>query len=69
MEFVQDEAPLDGEEDLLNLLNTDSELELDAGGNDKNHQIVEVAATDPRIFDSIMDDWNQKWNNAQKPMT
>lgn len=66
VEFVQDEAPLDGEEDLLNLLNTDSELELDAGGNDKNQQIVEAAATGSQDFDSIMDDWNQKWNNAQK---
>lgn len=66
VEFVEDDAAVSGEEDLMNRLNQDSELNINNGGNDKVAAIVEHAANKDEDFDSIMKEWNQKWSDAQK---
>lgn len=64
--FVEDDAAVSGEEDLLNRLNQDSELNINNGGNDKVAAIVKHAANKDEDFDAIMKEWNQKWTDAQK---
>lgn len=64
VEFVYDEPSLEGEEDLLNTLNADSELMVNAGGNTKIQSIVEHAANKDMSFDDIMAEWNEKWKSA-----
>lgn len=64
--FMFDELAVDGEEDLLNMLNEDSELAINNGGNDKIAAIVEAASNGTESFDDIMNEWNQKWTDAQE---
>ena len=64
VEFVVDEPSVEGEEDLFNDLNSDSELAINAGGDSRVQAIVEHAANKDMTFDEIMDEWNQKWNDA-----
>ena len=60
------EHAVEGEEDLLNALNADSELNVNNGGNDKLQAIIEHAANGDESFDDIMNEWNQKWTDAQE---
>lgn len=64
--FLEDEPVVEGEEDLLNALNADSELNINNGGNDKIQAIIEHAANGDESFDDIMNEWNQKWTDAQE---
>ena len=64
--FLEDEPAVEGEEDLLNALNADSELNVNNGGNDKLQAIIEHAANGDESFDDIMNEWNQKWTDAQE---
>lgn len=64
--FLEDEPAVQGEEDVLNLLNADSELNFNNGGNDKIQAIIEHAANGDESFDDIMNEWNQKWSDAQE---
>ena len=64
--FVADDPAKSGEEDILNELNSDSELMVNAGGNDKIMKIVEHAANGDESFDDIMQEWNDAWSGAQK---
>ncbi|MGN0142778.1 MAG: ABC transporter substrate-binding protein [Roseburia sp.] len=64
--FVTDESALAGEEDLLNTLNADSDLMINAGGKVKVQQLVEHAANGDMSFDEIMDQWNAAWSEAQE---
>ena len=64
--ILSDEPAVAGEEDLLNELNSDSELSFNAGGDAKVQAIVEAAATGSESFDDIMKDWTKKWNKAQE---
>lgn len=66
IEYVSDEAPVEGEEDLLNALNADSELSINASGDSKFQELIEHAASKDKTFDEIMDDWNQAWSDAQE---
>lgn len=66
IELVSDEPAVTGEEDFLNLLNTDSDLMVSAGGNTKVQQIIEHAANKDMTFDEIMAEWNEKWTSAQE---
>ena len=66
MTFLEDEPAVEGEEDLLNALNADSELNINNGGNDKIQAIIEHAANGDESFDDIMKEWNQKWTDAQE---
>ena len=64
--FVTDEAAAAGEEDLLNTLNSDSGLMINAGGKEKVQKIIEHAAMGDMTFDEIMADWNADWSDAQE---
>ena len=64
--FLEDEPAVEGEEDLLTALNADSELNINNGGNDKIQAIIEHAANGDESFDDIMNEWNQKWTDAQE---
>ncbi|MEE3420890.1 MAG: ABC transporter substrate-binding protein [Lachnospiraceae bacterium] len=64
VEYVTDEPALEGEEDLVNNLNSTSELAINAGGDAKVQAIVEAASTGSETFDDIMNEWNQKWDDA-----
>lgn len=66
VEFVVDEAAVAGEEDLLNALNSDSGLMIDAGGKDKVQQLIEAAATGSMTYDEVMAEWNEKWTSVQE---
>ena len=63
--ILQDESALPGEEDFLNNMNSESELSFNAGGDAKIQEIVEAAATGSKDYDTIMEEWTEKWNNAQ----
>lgn len=63
--FVADAPSAAGEADLLNTLNSESELNINAGGNLKVQQIIEHGANGTKSFDDIMDEWNKAWSNAQ----
>lgn len=60
-------APAD-EADLPSEMNSESELAINNGGNEKVQSIVEHAFNGDEDFDSIMDDWNQKWSDAQESL-
>lgn len=64
--FVSDEAAVEGEEDLLNALNADSGLMIDAGGKEKVQQLIEHAANGDMTYDEIMAEWNADWTAAQE---
>jgi hypothetical protein len=63
--FVSDNPAAVGEADLFNALNSESELNINAGGNLKVQQIIEHAANGTKTFDAIMDEWNKAWSDAQ----
>ena len=67
-EVLSDQPALSGEETFLNDMNSESELSINAGGNDKVQRIVEAGATGSESFDDIMADWNQKWQDAQEEL-
>ena len=64
--LLSDLPALEGEETLLNDINAESELAVNAGGNAKVQRIVEAAATGSESFDDIMADWTAAWNDAQE---
>jgi len=66
VEFLQDEPSVEGEEDLLNELNSESELNINNGGDSKLQAIVEHAANGTKSFDDIMAEWNEAWTSAQE---
>ena len=51
---------------LLNTLNADSDLMINAGGKDKVQKIIEHAANGDETFDDIMAEWNAAWTQAQE---
>jgi ABC-type glycerol-3-phosphate transport system substrate-binding protein len=66
IDMLSDDPALPGEENLLNELNSESELNINAGGNTKVQQIVEHAFNGTKTFDEIMADWNEAWTEAQE---
>lgn len=66
VELVYNDPALEGEEDYLNMINADSELMVNAGGNTKVQAIVEHAANKDMSFDDIMADWNQSWKDGME---
>ena len=65
VEFVSDNPAAAGESDLFNELNSESELNINAGGNLEVQQIIEHAVNKTKSFDAIMDEWNKAWSDAQ----
>lgn len=63
---VNNVTSLPGEEDIMNELNSESELSFNQGGDAKVQRIVEAAATGVETYDDIMADWTQAWNMAQE---
>ena len=51
---------------LLNTLNADSDLMINAGGKDKVQKIIEHAANGDESYDDIMAEWNAAWTQAQE---
>jgi len=66
VEFLEDQPAKEGEEDYMNTLNSDSELNINNGGNTKIQQIIEHAANKDKDFDAIMQEWNEAWADAQE---
>ena len=64
VELIADEPAKSGEEDLFNDLNSDSELNLKNGGDARAQGIVEHAANKDQTYDELVQEWNQKWNDA-----
>ena len=64
--IVENDSALEGEEDIMNALNAESELSFNAGGDAKVQRIVEAAATGSKSFDDIMAEWTEAWNAAQE---
>lgn len=63
---IMEDAPgIPGEELLFSQLNTESGLLFNANGNAKVQSIVEHAFNSDKTFDSIMEEWNKAWSNAQ----
>ena len=65
IEMISDAPALAGEETLLNDLNAESELAINAGGNTKIQEIIEHAFNGDKEFDDIMNEWNEAWTAAQ----
>ena len=68
IDMVADAPALAGEETLMNELNSESELALNAGGNTKVQAIVEHAFNGDESFDDIMNEWNEAWSEAQESL-
>ena len=66
VDLLEDQPSLDGEDDYLNDMNSESELNINAGGDKRIQAIVEHAANGDESFDDIMNEWNEAWTNAQK---
>ena len=67
-EVLSDDPAISGEETYLNDMNSESELSINSGGNDKVQRIVEAGVTGAESFDDIMEDWNEKWQDAQEEL-
>lgn len=65
---LAEQPALEGEENYLNDMNSESELSFNAGGNAKVQRIVEAAATGSETYDDIMADWTAAWNAAQEEL-
>ena len=64
--IIMEDAPsIPREELLFNQLNAESGLLFNANGNAKVQSIVEHAFNNDKSFDSIMEEWNKAWNDAQ----
>ena len=63
-----DADALPGEETLLGELNSESELNINNGGNTKVQEIIEHGFNQDKDFDDIMADWNEAWSDAQKAL-
>ena len=68
IDMLSDDPALPGEETLMNDLNSESELALNAGGNTKVQAIVEHAFNGDESFDDIMAEWNEAWSDAQESL-
>lgn len=68
IDMLSDDPALEGEETLMNDLNSESELALNAGGNTKVQAIVEHAFNGDESFDDIMAEWNAAWTEAQESL-
>ncbi|MCR4694665.1 MAG: extracellular solute-binding protein [Pseudobutyrivibrio sp.] len=66
VELMEESPALMGEEDLLNLLNAESELNVRSGGDRKIQELIEHAAIGDMTFDEVMQEWNDKWTAAQE---
>ncbi|MDD6292204.1 MAG: ABC transporter substrate-binding protein [Lachnospiraceae bacterium] len=67
VELLQDEPAVEGEEDLLNNLNSTSEVNINQDGDGVRLQaVIEAAANGSESYDDIVAGWNQAWSDAQE---
>ena len=67
--LLQDDPALDGEEDLLNELNSESEVNINQDSDGVRLQkVVECAADGSESYDDIVAEWNQAWDAAQESL-
>lgn len=67
VELLQDEPAVEGEEDLLNNLNSTSEVNINQDGDGVRLQaVIEAAATGTKSYDDIVAEWNEAWTSAQE---
>lgn len=67
VELLQDEPAVEGEEDLLNELNSDSEVNINQDGDGVRLQaVIENAASGDKSYDDIVAEWNKAWSDAQE---
>ena len=67
VELLQDEPALDGEEDLLNTLNSTSEVNINQDGDGVRLQaVIEAAKSGSESYDDIVAGWNEAWDSAQE---
>ena len=67
--LLQDDPALDGEEDLLNELNSESEVNINQDSDGARLQkVVECAADGSESYDDIVAEWNQAWDAAQESL-
>lgn len=66
IEFVPDTAAAD--QQLVDDLNSDSNLLINRAGDAKIQKIIEHAFNGTKDFDSIMADWNEAWTTAQEDL-
>lgn len=64
-ELIIDNPAPEGEEDLFDTINLESEVGLNVD-NIPDCEILEHALTGDMTLDEIMDEWNQKWSQAQE---
>lgn len=67
MELLSDNPPAEGEEDLFNDVNNESEV----GINNNDYpdcEILEAALYGTRTLDEVMAEWNEKWSAAQESL-
>ena len=67
VELLSDNPPLEGEEDLFNEVNNESEV----GINNNDYpdcEILEAALYGERTLDDVMAEWNEKWSAAQESL-
>jgi ABC-type glycerol-3-phosphate transport system substrate-binding protein len=68
VEIVTNDPALEGEEDFLNEMNSESELNFNAGGDSRVQDIVVQAFNGTKTYDEIMQEWTEKWNDAQEEL-
>lgn len=68
IDLIADLDAVAGEETLLSELNSESELNLNNGGNEKVQKIIEHAFNGDKEFDDIMAEWNEAWTAAQETL-
>ena len=67
--LLHDDPALDGEEDLLNELNSESEVNINQDSDGVRLQkVVECAADGSESYDDIVAEWNQAWDAAQESL-
>ena len=66
--MVADADALPGEATLLSELNSESELNINNGGNTKVQSLVEHGFNGTKEFDDIMAEWNEAWSAAQETL-
>lgn len=64
-ELMSENAAPEGEENLFNDINSDSELGLNSSP-DTSSSVVEAATIGSPTFDELVDDWNARWTAAQE---
>jgi len=65
VELVVNNPAPEGEENLWNDINNDSELGINVSGAVPT-EVVESAVTGDKTMDDLVQEWNEKWTSAQE---